>query len=111
MTFIQGTKSSFSGWPRQGDIEAHFDSANFWTANKNASHLCDMRHVGWEPEGSVSFTNSRHQQEHTAALGTHATKQATPNDATHGTSQPSLLEMDFPLAPSSKDPISGALPK
>lgn len=45
-------------------------------------------------------------------LGTHVTKQATPNDATHRrTLQPSLLEMDYPLAPSSKDPISGALPK
>lgn len=69
-----------------------------------------MRHVGWEPEGTVSFTDSRHRQEHTAALGTHATKQATLNDITHRTSQPSLLEMDFPLASSSKDPISGTLP-
>lgn len=68
MTFIQGTKSpSLSGWPRQGDIEAHLDSANFWATNKNASHLCDTRHVGWEPEGTVSFTNSGHQQENTAA--------------------------------------------
>lgn len=112
VTLIQGTKSpSFSGWPRQGDTKAHLDSASFWGINKNVSHLCGMLAGNQQVQFPLQTVDG--QKEHTAASwGLMSQNQLPPlKDAKHRTSQPSLLEMYLSLAPSSKDPISGSLPK